>query len=88
MLGRRMFLLLLLQLDSEIELFFYYIKNRKNHLLSRLHGIQRELMNGLNPFLEDLQKRLWHDYEVVLFEEEAFWAQKARSHWLAQGDHG
>ena len=43
-------------------------------------------MNGLNPFLEDLHKRLWHDYEVVLFEEEAFWAQKARSCWLAQGD--
>ena len=58
----------------------------KKRLLNRLHGIHRSLLDGCNPFLENLHKQLWWEYEVVLFEEEALWAQKARSHWIAQGD--
>ena len=43
-------------------------------------------MGNLNPFLENLQKELWWDYEKVLFEEEDLWAQNARASWIDQGD--
>ena len=51
---------------------------KKRRLMSRLHGIQRSLSQGPNPFLEDLQSQLWLEYESTLFEEETLWAQKSR----------
>lgn len=65
---------------------FGFIHKKKKRLLNRLHGIHRTLSDGSNPFLENLQRQLWWEYEVVLFEEEALWAQKARSRWISQGD--
>lgn len=55
---------------------FGNIHKRKNILLRILRGIQRVLSVVLNPFLENLQKQLWWEYEVTIFEEEALWAQK------------
>ena len=34
-----------------------HIQKRKDRLLRRLHGLHRSLLDGCNPFLEDLQKK-------------------------------
>ena len=65
---------------------FGHIQKRKNTLIRRLQGIHRALSNESNLFLEDLQKHLWREYELILFEEESLWAQKSRCRWLMQGD--
>ena len=36
-----------------------------------MHKIQQALLDVINPFLDNLQKELWQDYEIVLLEEEA-----------------
>ena len=64
---------------------FGHIQKNKQRILNRLHGIHLSLGKGPNLFLEDLQKCLWWDYEVVLFEEEALWAQKSRCHLALLG---
>ena len=37
--------------------------------------------------LEDLQRRLWSDYEKVLIQEELIWYQKSRNKWLTYEDN-
>lgn len=54
---------------------FGNITYRKYCLLNRLHGISRSLQNGWNPYLLKLQKKLWNEYEVVLYQEEVTWFQ-------------
>lgn len=65
---------------------FGNISLRKNRLLDRLHGIARSLENGFNPYLQNLQKKLWSEYEQVLYQEEVLWYQKSRCKWLQYGD--
>lgn len=65
---------------------FGNITLRKNRLLNRLHGIARSLSNGHNSFLHHLQKKLWYEYEQVLYQEEVLWFQKSRCKWLKFGD--
>ncbi|KAF7820561.1 ribonuclease H [Senna tora] len=62
------------------------IKNRKNRLMRRLHGIQVSLDKKYNPFLDDLGKSLAKDLEEVLNQEETLWFQKSRSDWIRDGD--
>ena len=59
---------------------------RKMRLINRLHGVQRALLNDPNPYLEDLQNKLWLDYETILFEEETLWFQKSWCKWISMGD--
>ena len=65
---------------------FGNIQRRKDKLIRHLHGIQWVLSSNLNPFLDNLRKKLWWEYDVTLFEEEVLWAQKSRCRWLLQGD--
>ena len=51
---------------------FGFIQKRKKGLMNRLHGIHLSLSHGSNPFLEDLESKLWLEYETVLFE--SLWA--------------
>ena len=61
-------------------------RKKKQRILNRMHGIHEALAERPNPFLDDLLQCLWWEYEVILFEEESFWAQKSRCKWLSQGD--
>ena len=65
---------------------FGNIHKRKSRLINRLHGVQCASLNELNPNLEELQSKLWLDYETVLFEEETLWFQKSMCKWISIGD--
>ena len=45
-------------------------REKKKKLLVRMDGINRVIASRSNRKLEDLQKRLWSDYEKVLIQEE------------------
>lgn len=55
-------------------------------MLNRLHGVVHKLDNGFKLYLQRLQKRLWGEYEKVLFQEEVLLFQKSRCKWLQYGD--
>ena len=44
---------------------FSFIHKKNKRLLNKLHGIHRALSDGSNLFLENIQKQLWQEYEVV-----------------------
>ncbi|KAL1310123.1 uncharacterized protein [Arachis hypogaea] len=54
------------------------INKKKSRILRRLQGITNNISNGYNRFLEDLQGRLWAEYEETLAQEELLWFQKSR----------
>ena len=63
---------------------FGNIFHRKRIVLRRLNGIAAK--STLNPFLYDLQRRLWEEYEALSLQEEILWYQKSWSKWLLFGD--
>lgn len=65
---------------------FGNIFNRKNRLINRLEVISDQLCTNPTVELEIAQKRLCHEYEQVLLQEELLWFQKSRSKWLSFGD--
>ncbi|RYR27988.1 hypothetical protein Ahy_B01g052070 isoform D [Arachis hypogaea] len=54
------------------------INKKKSRILRRQQGITNNISNGYNRFLEDLQGRLWAEYEETLAQEELLWFQKSR----------
>ena len=52
----------------------------------RLEGISHSLSFQENPFLENLQKELWREYEKILIQEEMYWKQVSRCEWIKFGD--
>lgn len=44
------------------------------------------LDKGPNDFLQNLEVKLVKDYNLVLYQEELMWQQKARADWLKYGD--
>ncbi|KAL4279049.1 hypothetical protein GQ457_03G029200 [Hibiscus cannabinus] len=65
---------------------FGHIEIRKRHILARLKGIEQALDLEANPYLEELEKALKKDLDIVLSQEESLWHQKARGNWIAKGD--
>ena len=65
---------------------FGHILRRKSRILSRLEGVSHSLSFQQNPFLENLQKELWKDYEKILIQEEMYWKQVSRCEWIKFGD--
>ncbi|KAL4324684.1 hypothetical protein GQ457_11G014580 [Hibiscus cannabinus] len=65
---------------------FGHIEKRKRCLIARLKGIERELEKDANLFLEELERELKRELDVVLAQEESLWHQKARSRWIENGD--
>lgn len=48
---------------------------RKRHLLARLEGIDRKILEGPNERLQALKKDIWAQYNSLLDHEEAYWFQ-------------
>ena len=65
---------------------FGHIQKKKRRILNRLRVIHRSLAEEPNLFLDDLLQHLWWEYEIILFEEESFWMQRARCKWISQED--
>ncbi|KAL4320027.1 hypothetical protein GQ457_18G015790 [Hibiscus cannabinus] len=65
---------------------FGIIDHRKRQLLARLRGIERSLETGPNLYLEELEKALKLELDIVLMQEESLWHQRARNAWIEKGD--
>ncbi|XP_057432959.1 uncharacterized protein LOC130725784 [Lotus japonicus] len=65
---------------------FGHIFHGKRRLMKRLEGINNRLSMRFDRGLDNLQKKLWQEYNTVLLQEELFWAQKSRCLWLKFGD--
>lgn len=59
---------------------------KKNSLINKLEVLDNQIANHPSANLDDERRRLWHEYEKVLFQEELMWYQKSRSKWLFYGD--
>ena len=55
--------------------FFKKLSRKKSKLMNRIEGINRKLEQKLNWYLEELQKKLWGEYEKLLIQEEITWYQ-------------
>lgn len=69
--------------NSEV---FDSINKRKMELTNRLSGTDRANPKVINPYLNQLRKTLWKEYEKTLLQEEILWCQRARHKWLQFGD--
>ncbi|KAF7844787.1 ribonuclease H [Senna tora] len=65
---------------------FGNVMKRKKNLINRLSGIQLAKEKNFNPYLVDLEKRIFQELEEVLNQEETIWFQKARCQWIKDGD--
>ena len=59
---------------------------RKKKVLARLNGTQKALASNPNDFLVHLEKQLTEEYNLIMLQEEEFWAIKSRLNWTAFGD--
>ncbi|XP_057444427.1 uncharacterized protein LOC130736638 [Lotus japonicus] len=65
---------------------FGQIFHRKRRIMKRLEGINNRLSMAFDQGLENLQEKLWQEYNTVILQEELLWAQKSRCLWLKFGD--
>ena len=59
---------------------------RKRRVLTRLNKAQKALANNPNDFLIQLEKKLIEDYNLIMLQEEEFWALKSRLNWATFED--
>ncbi|XP_019157960.1 PREDICTED: uncharacterized protein LOC109154682 [Ipomoea nil] len=59
---------------------------RKKRLLSRLKGIQQGLAIQPRPDLLKLERKLRHELEDTLYQEELLWFQRSKEEWIVSGD--
>lgn len=60
----------------EQERIWQYLCPEKR-VLARINGTQKALSNGPNHFLIQLEKELIKQYNLILRQEEEFWALKS-----------
>lgn len=65
---------------------FSNIFQRKQQLLARIEGVQKNMGFSFHRGLLKLESKLRRELEEVLQEEETFWFQKSRVKWLKNGD--
>ncbi|XP_031124340.1 uncharacterized protein LOC116027055 [Ipomoea triloba] len=65
---------------------FGNIHHRKQKLLNRLEGIQRQMDHAGHAGLTKLDKKIRKELEETLQQEEILWFQQAREEWIASGD--
>ena len=65
---------------------FGNIFGRKKRVLARLNGAQKALSNGPNHFLIQLEKSLIEEYNLIMQQEDEYWALKSWLSWAAYGD--
>ncbi|KAL5789177.1 hypothetical protein ACOSQ2_004065 [Xanthoceras sorbifolium] len=58
---------------------FRCIFKNKRRLLARIQGIQNILSRSFRFSLDKLEKKLIHDYNTIVEQEEIFWLQKFRN---------
>ena len=56
---------------------FGNIFGRKKRVLARLNGAQKALSNGPNHFLIQLEKSLIEEYNLIMQQEDEYWALKS-----------
>ncbi|XP_061365839.1 uncharacterized protein LOC133309117 [Gastrolobium bilobum] len=59
---------------------------RKNMVIARLEGIQRQLSLNNNYQLEKLEAKFRKELSDILDQEEHIWYQKSRGEWIKGGD--
>lgn len=65
---------------------FGNIHLRKNKLLQRLEGIQRQFDHAHHTSILKLECKIKKELEETLQQEEILWFQQAREEWIASGD--
>ncbi|XP_039035459.1 uncharacterized protein LOC120171922 [Hibiscus syriacus] len=65
---------------------FGNIFKRKKTLMKRIQGIQRPSKYLYSAYLQELEKALEAEYQLVLNQEEILWFQKARLDWMLKGE--
>ncbi|KAK9025106.1 hypothetical protein V6N11_065003 [Hibiscus sabdariffa] len=68
------------------ENIFGHIGKRKRQLMAHISGIERVVDFSTNNHLQELEKKLKGDLDVVLWQEESLWFQRSRSQWIEDGD--
>ncbi|OMO56897.1 reverse transcriptase [Corchorus capsularis] len=59
---------------------------KKKKLRARIGGLQRSLAVQRSHQLELLEEELLKEYNLILKQEETFWAQKSRVQWIQHGE--
>ena len=59
------------------KLQFGNIFSRKKNIIARLNGIQRVVYVKPSTFLLNLEKELMKELDIILRQEEEFWALKS-----------
>lgn len=59
---------------------------KKKKLRARISGVQRALAQQRSHQLELLEEQFLSEYNVILEQEDTFWAQKSRVQWIQQGE--
>ncbi|MCH86708.1 RNA-directed DNA polymerase (Reverse transcriptase), partial [Trifolium medium] len=62
------------------------IFKRKERILRRLEGINRQLQNNHIERLIILRDELWGEYNVIVKQEEVYWQHQSHTKWLTLGD--
>lgn len=65
---------------------FGNIHHRKKHLLARIGGIQKSIMNNSRNGMLKLEKKLRTYLDEVLNQEELLWFKKSREELITSGD--
>ena len=60
---------------------------KKKNLTARINGIQRAIdLDPNKAYLIDLEEKLKRELDLILDQEEEFWALRARTNWIMAGD--
>lgn len=62
------------------------IHRKKRQILARLSGIQISPRYSTSIFLQELEKKLQHQYNEILVLEEDYWKLRSRVMWMNGGD--
>lgn len=73
-------------LDKWNQEVFGNIFHRKKKLMARLSGIQSALVRNPHNGLLTLRRKLQHELEATLYQEELLWFQRSREKWICSGD--
>ncbi|XP_061351869.1 uncharacterized protein LOC133296831 [Gastrolobium bilobum] len=65
---------------------FGFTHYRKNRVIARLDGIQRQMSLRNNYHLEELEANLNKELADILEQEEQIWFLKSRGDWIKEGD--
>lgn len=65
---------------------FGSIFKRKNRLIARLNGIQKIFATRHHNGILNLERKLRHELDTTLYQEELYWYQRSREDWIRSGD--